>query len=96
MTEAQVKSATEKFDKDGDVQRAITQLKTVYNAVMGAPQSELPKVPEFMTREKTLEILKLTMDILREKAEKISAELEGKGFDRKKDAAKFQRQFQLQ
>eukprot|EP00924_Labyrinthula_sp_SR-Ha-C_P006182 snap_masked-scaffold_54-processed-gene-1.65-mRNA-1 protein AED:1.00 eAED:1.00 QI:0/-1/0/0/-1/1/1/0/297 len=95
--EQQVKVSCEKHEDDPKLKSSIEQLKSVYGAVMnaGKPQeAENVSLPDFLTRDKTLEILVATMAILRSEAASVSKALERQGFSREKDAAKFQAEFQ--
>lgn len=94
VDEESIKIASEKYETDPDVKRAVQQLKSVYGAVMGGNPADLPPVPDFLTQEKTLLILEDTMKVLRDEAQTVIAHLKSIGIEREKDQSKYQVEFQ--
>lgn len=91
--EAAVRAATLHYEKDEDLIKTISTLKALYNAVMGQ-SPDLPAVPDHLTMEKLLDVLRGTMAVLRSCAEKIRDQLVQEGVDLKKDPQGFSARFQ--
>lgn len=91
--EAAVREAVKYYEKDEDLIKTISTLKALYNAVMGQSQ-DLPAVPDHLTMDKLLDVLKGTMVVLRSCAEKIRDQLLKEGVDLKADPQGFTAKFQ--